>query len=609
MRHPSKKKIATIVIVALLPSLYLLIYLSASWNPMKHTGEIPVALVNEDKGAQIEEKHENLGKEIAENITKNVPLKWQALSVNDAEEGLKKGKYYGTLTIPADFTQNIASAGKAEKMQGIIRFTVNEKMGPTISANLKSAAEGIQKEVSKKVSEKLASKIIINVQAMPEGLKKLDEGITKIYNGSRQLTDNMGKLTGGQGAVTAKIGTLKNGLDQLAGAALQLDNASSILSAKLQEFSNNLSEEAQKAGALNDGSAQYKIGLERLSVAVEKSGDSGNLASVAKGFEQMKTAFVRLDTGIAGLVTNLKTASGYAVATADNTSKLDAGMNKLSDGIQNVSKGSGSLASASETLLAGQAMIQQGMDTLSKALADVKGAVNNAVHTSQDSLHGMDGIDRYISEPVKLDFVRMNPLQNNGAGLTPLMLSISLWIGSLLLFVAMDLVDKEKLSNNQASIVGSQVFYLGVSTVQALLAAFMLTAVMGLNVEHIGYFFIACIITSLCFTSLVQLLVNLFKDAGKILAILFLLLQMASCGGVFPIETAPAFYKAIHPYMPMTYSVKIFKDVVSATVYDGLSHNMWVLALTAVFAVTIHAGLGLLASRAKIAKASPVGSN
>jgi putative membrane protein len=609
MKHPSKKKIATIVIVALLPSLYLLIYLGAAWNPMKHTNEIPVALVNEDKGAQIGEKHENLGKEIVKNITKNAPLNWQAVSANDAEEGLKKGKYYGVLTIPADFTQNIASAGKVEKMQGIIRFTVNEKMGPTISASLKSAAEGIQKEVSKKVSERLTSRIIINVQAMPEGLKRLEEGITKIYEGSRQLTDNMGKLTDGQGAVTAKIGTLKNGLDQLAGAALKLDSASNMLSAGLQEFSSNLSDGAQKAGELNGGSAQYKIGLESLSVAVEKSGDSGNLAGVAKGFEQVKAAFFRLDAGIAGMVTSLKTASGYAVAFADNTSALGTGMNKLSDGIQNVSKGSASLSSAAGSLLAGQAMIQQGMDSLNKALADVRGAVDTAVHTSRESLRGMDGIDRFVSEPVKLDFVRMNPLQHNGAGLTPLMLSVSLWIGSLLLFVAMDLVDKDKLSNNQASIVGSQVFYLCVSTVQALLAAFTLTAVMGLNVEHTGYFYIACIITSICFTSLVQLLVSLFKDAGKILAILFLLLQMASCGGVFPIETAPAFYRAIHPYIPMTYSVKIFKDVVSAIVYDNLSHNMWVAALTAVFAIAVYAGLGLLASRAKTAKVSVVGSN
>jgi putative membrane protein len=262
----------------------------------------------------------------------------------------------------------------------------------------------------------------------------------------------------------------------------------------------------------------------------------------------------------------------------------------------------------SDTLLAGHTMIRQSMDGLNKALADVRGAVNKAVHTSQGNLYGMDGIDRFISEPVKLDFVRMNPLQHNGAGLTPLMLNISLWIGSLLLFTAMDLVDKNKLSNNKASIVGSQAFCLSISNVQAILAAFMLTLVMGLNVAHTVYFYFVCIITSICFTSLVQLLVSISKNAGKILAILFLLLQMASCGRVFPIETAPAFYMVIHPYMPMTYSVNLFKDVVSATVYEGLNHHMFLLAWTAFIAFAIYAGLGLLVSRTKTAKVSAVDS-
>ena len=51
-----------------------------------------------------------------------------------------------------------------------------------------------------------------------------------------------------------------------------------------------------------------------------------------------------------------------------------------------------------------------------------------------------------------------------------------------------------------------------------------------------------------------------FKDIGKFLALLFLVIQLASCGGTFPIQTEPGFYKFVYPFMPMTYSVDLLRE-------------------------------------------------
>ena len=56
-----------------------------------------------------------------------------------------------------------------------------------------------------------------------------------------------------------------------------------------------------------------------------------------------------------------------------------------------------------------------------------------------------------------------------------------------------------------------------------------------------------------------------------------LLLQLASSGGTFPIETAPTFYQVIGKVIPMTYSVNTLRMIISGINSDLLSHNILIL--------------------------------
>ena len=79
------------------------------------------------------------------------------------------------------------------------------------------------------------------------------------------------------------------------------------------------------------------------------------------------------------------------------------------------------------------------------------------------------------------------------------------------------------------------------------------------------------------FIAIVQLLIVFLKDVGKFLAIALLILQLTSCGGTFPMETVPKFFNILYPFMPMTYSVGLFKDTISGTGAIGLDRNSLVL--------------------------------
>ena len=62
------------------------------------------------------------------------------------------------------------------------------------------------------------------------------------------------------------------------------------------------------------------------------------------------------------------------------------------------------------------------------------------------------------------------------------------------------------------------------------------------------------------FLAIIMFLFFNFKDVGRFLALFLLIIQLTASAGTFPIETTPAFFKIINPFIPMTYSVNLFRE-------------------------------------------------
>ncbi len=87
------------------------------------------------------------------------------------------------------------------------------------------------------------------------------------------------------------------------------------------------------------------------------------------------------------------------------------------------------------------------------------------------------------------------------------------------------------------------------------------TLLIGVNVNNIVLLFGMTILMSICFAFINQLLNLMFGISGRGVAIIFLILQLCSCGGTFPVELISEFFKTISPYMPFTYSVRALKEI------------------------------------------------
>ena len=75
--------------------------------------------------------------------------------------------------------------------------------------------------------------------------------------------------------------------------------------------------------------------------------------------------------------------------------------------------------------------------------------------------------------------------------------------------------------------------------------------------------YIVALVVAFAFNQFVLLFSIMFGKLGSGLMIVALVLQLSASAGSYPIELSNGFFQAIHPWMPMTYSVHAFREVIS----------------------------------------------
>lgn len=291
--------IALILGVAIIPLMYSGIYLASVWDTYGRLDTLPVAVVNRDKGAELNGSHRNLGQELVNKMQESKDLDWVVTDATDARAGLEKeNRYYAIIDIPEDFSQNVATAQDVDKVPATITYSANEKRNYIASTILKSAAASLQKELRASVTEQITGNLTEQLNSVPEQLGTISEGFTTLQTGIGALRSGMTTLLQGSQAVSDNLGTLSNGLVQAKNGSTQLNDALAQLPALTQgveqlgngaaQLSSGLEQAAQGAAALNEGAGSLTT-LSGGITALEQGADQ-----VASGAQQ----YVALSNGI-----------------------------------------------------------------------------------------------------------------------------------------------------------------------------------------------------------------------------------------------------------------------------------------------------------------------
>ncbi|MFI5861050.1 YhgE/Pip domain-containing protein [Streptomyces sp. NPDC051546] len=163
LRNPRIWTFPTILVSLVVVGLSLL-YMGGVANPNGHLRDVPIGLVNADRGADVAGKHQNLGASITEGIADPraaVPqASWRLLDAAAAREQMASGKLYGTLVVPEGFTAAVLSLGTAagsDPVRPTLEVLTNPGVGSLASGFASTLAQGAAHRASTQVGKELTA--------------------------------------------------------------------------------------------------------------------------------------------------------------------------------------------------------------------------------------------------------------------------------------------------------------------------------------------------------------------------------------------------------------------------------------------------------------------
>ena len=187
---------AAIVVIALMiiPSLYSLINIEASWNPYSNTGGIKVAVINDDKGTVFNEKDINLGNELVDKLDDNDKLGWIFVDKETAKEGLLLEKYYATIEIPEDFSENVATIAKKDIVKPKLIYTVNEKINAIAPKMTDAGVKTVKSQLDDNIVKTISGILLRTCDEMGVDIEENRPQLRNILDSVYKLDENMPEL-------------------------------------------------------------------------------------------------------------------------------------------------------------------------------------------------------------------------------------------------------------------------------------------------------------------------------------------------------------------------------------------------------------------------------
>ncbi|HDR5269195.1 YhgE/Pip family protein [Bacillus cereus] len=389
----SKKILIPIIAVLFVPILYAGMFLWAFWDPYKQLDDLPVAVVNLDKGAVFDGKPIEVGKGLVDNLKDNTSFKWEFVSEKEAEKGMEGRKYYMLVRIPDDFSSNATTLLKDDPKPLNLEYIPNESLNFLSSQIGGTAIEKIKGEVSSTLTKTYAEKMFDSIQDVSKGLADGAEGANKLHDGSSELHDGSSKVTDGLHTLQGKSGEMKDGAQKLADGSNKLVDGSGKVTNGLNTLNSKTGEMQTGIGKLVDGSGKVTDGLHVLNSNVGIGKLVSGSGKVTDGLHVLNS-----NAGIGKLVSGSgKVTDGLHVLNSN------AGIGKLVDGSGKVTDGLHALNSNAGIgkLVDGSGKVTNGLNMLNSKTGEMQTGIGKLVSGSGKVTDGLNTLNSKTGEMQK----------------------------------------------------------------------------------------------------------------------------------------------------------------------------------------------------------------
>lgn len=379
-------KVIIIIGVLIIPLMYSYFYLSAFWDPYARLDNVPVAVVNLDEGARINNEERNIGNEICENLKEDGSLNFVFTDEKDANDGVLGKEYYAAIIIPEDFSENASTVSKdTEKLHSSIVYKANQKKNYLASQIIGYAMPTIKESVNSSIDEEIINTLCDKLNSVPDEMGTLQDGFSQLSDGSDKLTDAAAKINSGARDLKSGSSALLNGSQQVTAGAFDLKNGLTQLQSGTGSLENAAPALANGVTALNKGANELNQGLKTI---------TQNSPSLNSGAAQLADGSNTLRNGITAYTQGTEACEAGASVLYDGIKTAAQGINQVTDGVDLSVKALEKKAS-SENLDA----LDSGVDTLNNAAIALN--ANYAKAMEYLRLYQQTGAEAYLNGAVQ----------------------------------------------------------------------------------------------------------------------------------------------------------------------------------------------------------------
>jgi putative membrane protein len=597
--------------VLLIPALYAFIYLASVWDPAARTSLLPAAIVNLDAGVEYRGQQAHVGAELVASLQAKHTFGFHVYTDEQvARKAVREGNAVLALIIPRDFSAN-AVPGLQAGAGRLIIYT-SEGNNYTAAGMARRFAAELGHQVNETLNEKRWELVLTSAAGSQRSVRSLKEGVAQLRTGSHELDAGLVQAEAGTRALSDGARKLGDATGQLTGGLKQAGAGVRTMDAK-RPAASELSAFKQGSRTLAEGHVELGRGLEHLQGGAQRLTDGARqmrdeTQDILFVGEKVSKAADTLGDGGEQLVTGLQRARSAQAQLADGATKLNGAVGKLTDGVAALGDNIHALA----TKLPEDGKLDEfrnGMNMLAQSSLALKGGVEKLHAGSARLAVGLDLLDaslpsdtpslegsaRGLADSVEPVVEVVAPVANNGTGFAPNFVPVALWLGAVMMafiFHLRRLPESARGASRIAQVLGKLTLLSGLVVLQATIVLLMLTLMLSVSVPNLAAFWLTLSLASVTFLLIILALTRAFGDVGKALALVFLILQLSSSGGILPVELSGDLFRGLSPWLPFTWVVRAFRASLFGA-YDNAWLTSWaMIMLTAAIAFVVSTLVG-----------------
>ena len=674
-----KNPIALIIVagVCVIPALYAWVNIKACWDPYGNTSTMPIAVVNNDKGAVVLGEEINVGQEVVEELKQNNNIGWKFVSKENADAGVVDGTYFASIEIPESFSEDLVSITTDKANKAEIIYKLDTKANP-VAGKIAGVAEetlidqittNFIETVNKKAFEKIdgyqekVDKNRVDIIKLKDLIITTSKGIDSVINVLDGVNSNAGNLNNYLKEVKSTLPLLTSGISS--GESV-IQNAQNLIKTTTDSFSNSIY-------ILNQNLNQSKISVDRIIsildtisstnstvevnsqlgdikntlTSINDSTDSNinyldaineetpneaiaqnisemkvlqsniseqetlvesiwnnyssgnkeneevinqlkeNLKQISKNIEKLQNNFEDTTVPILNDINNnLVDATKKAYELLDDSQKSVNGITNL---LNTAEQGSGLATKVSSDLLEQLEYYKDDIKSLGEKLSKINDEDLNGILAILQS--NPDMISNFISDPFNIKEVSVYSVPNYGSAMTPIYSVLALWVGGLILTSILKTeapkIDWGNEINIREKHFGKMFTFILLASIQGVIIA--LGNIFLLKVYSVSpiLMVIFSIVSSITFSIIIFTNVSLLGDVGKAINIVLMILQLAGCGGSYPIQVDPLIFRILQPFFPFTYAVGGFREAIAGQLVSSVILDISILLLFSILYVIL----------------------